>query len=190
MMTPDEPYLPRAVAAGGVNGLSGLWRPQCGIGRGQRQHRSACENGGKAKVAHQGSAGDFCRRCDMIAVASAMMVGISLVAIRGHLIGIVGRMAFGDLFARRLACANAGIRPFQRVRRRRRSKGADEHEAGKDVQQASHGSLRSSNADDGIVMAMARLIMAVIARLSATSVQPGATRESLRRVPAMPIAGR
>ena len=190
MMTPDEPYLPRAVAAGGVNGLSGLWRPQCGIGRGQRQHRSACENGGKAEVARDGGIGDLDRRRDMIAVAPTVVMRITLVAIRGHLIGIVGRMAFGDLFARRLASTNAGIRPFQRVRRCRRPKRADKHQAGKNVQQASHGSLRSSNADDGIVMAMARLIMAVSARLSATSVQPGATRESLRRVPAMPIAGR
>jgi hypothetical protein len=116
----------------------------------------------------------------MIAVASAMMVGISLVAIRGHLIGIIGSMALSDLLARRLACANAGIRPFQRVRRRRRSQGADEHQASKDVQQASHRAPRSSNADDGIVAAMAlpntEIIAGLPEALAALRAMPGSPR--------------
>ncbi len=127
MMTPDEPSSPRAAAAGGVSGSSGLWRPQCGIGRGQRQHRSACENGGKAEVARDGGIGDLDRRRDMIAVAPTVVMRITLVAIRGHLIGVAGRVPFGDLFARRLACTDAGIRPFEHMRRCRRLKRENEH---------------------------------------------------------------
>lgn len=74
----------------------------------------------------------------MIAVASAMMVGIALVAIGRNFIGIAGGMTLRDLLAGRLESADARIRSLQRVRRRRPPKGEDEHHAGKDVQQASH----------------------------------------------------
>lgn len=126
----------------------------------------------------------------MIAVASAMMVRIALVAISRHLIGIVGSVTFGDLLARRHAYADAGIWPFQCVRRRRRSKGADEHQAGKDVQQASHDVIRSSNADVGIGTANVRSNATIIARLPARRAELRATPGSLRREHAMPIAGR
>ena len=190
MMSPDEPRSPRAAAAGGVSGSSGLRRPQRGIGSRQRTHRSARGDGGKAKIARQGRAGDLDRCRDMIAVAPAMMVRIALVAVSGHFVGVSGRMTLGNLFATRLGRTDAGIRPFQRVRRRRRSKGADEHQAGKDVQQASHDMIRSSNADVGIGTAIARSNATIIARLPARPAGPRAMPGSLRREHAMPIAER
>lgn len=190
MMTPDEPRSPRAAAAGGVSGSSGLRGPQCRIGCGQWQHRSACGNRCKAKVARQDSAGELDRCRDMIAVTPAMMMRIALVVIRRYFVGIAGGVTLCNLVTARLGCADAGVRPFQRVRRRRRSKGADEHQAGKDVQQASHGSILSSNADGGIVAVMVRPNTAIIATLPGPLAALRAMPESLRRELAMPSAGR
>lgn len=53
-------------------------------------------NGGKPKVVRECGIGDLDRRCDMIAVAAAVMVRIPFVTIGGHLIGITGRMAHGN----------------------------------------------------------------------------------------------
>lgn len=190
MITPDEPSPPRAAAAGGVSVSSGLRGPQRRIGCGQRTHRSAREHRGKAKVARQDRAGDLHRRRDMIAVASAMMVRIALVAICRHFVGVTGRMTLGDLFAACLCRSDAGIRPFQSVRRRRRSEGADEHQAGKDVQQTSHGAIRSSNADVTIVIAMARSNLAIIARLPARLTSPRARPGLPPPIRAMQSAGK
>lgn len=45
---------------------------------------------------HECGIGDLDRRCNVIAVAAAMMVRIPFVTVGGHLIGIAGRMAHGN----------------------------------------------------------------------------------------------
>lgn len=87
----------------------------------------------------------------MIAVAPAVMVWIALVTVCRHLIGVTRAMAFSDLFAGRQMCADADIRPFERVCSRRRSEREDKHQTGKYVQKASHRPAYSTNAADAIV---------------------------------------
>ena len=121
----------------------------------------------------------------MIAMASAMMVRIAPVAVGRHLIGIAGCMTFRDLLIARITNADACVRPLQGVRRRRRSKGEDERQAGKDGQQASHRSSTSSNVEVGIVFRMARSYRAdrkVLVRAVAT--RPAALVAPIRPLPA------
>jgi hypothetical protein len=151
-MSPDEPGPPRTAQAGRVSGSSGLRRPQRRIGRRARTHRLDQRHWDRAVIAHGRIGDDLDRRCDVIAVAAAMMVRKSLVAIRRHFVRIAGRVALDYLLARRRITRDADIRTLQRVRGRRRSQGSDEREASKDVQQASHVCLVSSIVVRGIAL--------------------------------------
>jgi hypothetical protein len=91
----------------------------------------------------------------MIAVATAMMVRIAFVAIRGHLVGVTGRVSFGNYLTAGQVRAHAYIRTLQRMRHRRRLKRENERKTGKDIQDASHKPPRSSNTDVRIVLCIA-----------------------------------
>jgi hypothetical protein len=80
----------------------------------------AREIGREPKIAHERGNGNLDRRCDMIAVAAAMMVRIPFVTIGGHLIGVAGRMAQSNFVHAYFLRRNAYIRTFQHMRRRRR----------------------------------------------------------------------
>lgn len=82
----------------------------------------------------------------MIAVATAVMVRIAFVAIRRHLVGVTGSVSFGNFLTARHVRARAYIRALQCMRHRRRLKRENEGKTRKDVQDTSHGPLRSSNA--------------------------------------------
>lgn len=56
----------------------------------------AREDRSEPKIMRQRGVGDLDRRCNVIAVAAAMMVRIPFVTVGGHLIGIAGRMAHGN----------------------------------------------------------------------------------------------
>ncbi|WP_164913528.1 hypothetical protein [Sphingomonas sp. UV9] len=103
----------------------------------------------------------------MIAVAPAMVVRISFVAIGRDFVGIAGGMTLRDLLAGRLDSADARIRSLQRVRRRRPPKGEDEHQAGKDVQQASHVQHDSKSVGVRIAVPSGQASMTIIAKLPA-----------------------
>ncbi len=81
--------------AGEVSGSSGLGGPQRRIGGGERPKRMNRKNGREPKIGFQRIISDFDRRCDVIAVATAVMMRIPFVTIGGHLIGVAGRMAQG-----------------------------------------------------------------------------------------------
>jgi len=74
----------------------------------------------------------------MIAVATAMMMGISLVTIGGHLIGVAGRMTQGNFGDARFGRCNDDIRPLHHMRGCRRPQREDK-QTSKNVKQASHG---------------------------------------------------
>jgi hypothetical protein len=51
------------------------------------------EDGGDPKIARQCCVGSLDRRCDVIAMATTVMMRIALVAIRRHLVGVARYMA-------------------------------------------------------------------------------------------------
>jgi hypothetical protein len=93
MITPDEPGSPRAAIAGEVSGSSGLGRPQRRIGGRERPHGMTREDGGEPKIVRQCCVGSLDRRCDVIAMATTVMMRIALVAIRRHLVSVARYMA-------------------------------------------------------------------------------------------------
>ncbi|KMS52353.1 hypothetical protein V473_21100 [Sphingobium cupriresistens LL01] len=51
------------------------------------------EDGGEPKIVRQCCVDSLDRRCDVIAMATTVMMRIALIAIRGHLVGVARHVA-------------------------------------------------------------------------------------------------